>query len=123
MPEMVELSDPVTKPLPTQSSDEPKGAAVPEPRRARSRFWRELSGALAVGMAVLAAVVLVFQLLAWIRGMPGPGARMVIGHVAAACLVVGAQLFADRRTGWVAGLLLTGVAVIAGATLWLFWWA
>lgn len=121
MPEMVELSEPVTRPLPTRSAADAAARLEPEPRRAR--FWRELSGALAVGMAVLAAVVLVFQILAWIRGMPGPGARMVVGHLVTAGLVVGAQLFADRRTGWVAGVSLGGVAVVAGATLWLFWWA
>jgi hypothetical protein len=120
VPEMVELSEPVTRPLPTPSAAT-DAALEPEPRRAR--FWRELSGALAVGMAVLAGVVLVFQILAWIRDMSGPGGRMVIGHLVAAGLVVGAQLFADRRTGWAAGVALGGAAAVAAATLWLYWWA
>jgi hypothetical protein len=117
VPESAELT---TMPLPSPASPP---ASRPRPSRARSGFWRELSGALTVGMAVLAAVVLVFQLLAWLRGMPGPGLLMVLGHVLAAVLVVLAQQFADRRTGWVSALAVTGTALVAGATLWLFWWA
>lgn len=91
--------------------------------RHRGGPWRELSGALAVGMSVLAVVVVVFQVLAFIRDMPGPGALTVFGHIAAAALAVFVQRFADRHTGWAAALSVLGVVAVAGATLWLFWWA
>ena len=85
--------------------------------------WRELSGALAVGMSVLAVVVVVFQVLAWGRDTPGPGAWTVLGHVAAAALAVLVQRFADRLAGWPAVAAVLGVVAVSGVTLWLFWWA
>lgn len=88
----------------------------------RGGAWRELSGALAVGMSVLAVVVVVFQVLAFIRGVPGPGALTMFGHVGAAVLAVFVQRFADRLTGWAAALSVLGVVAVSGATLWLFWW-
>jgi hypothetical protein len=100
---------------------------VSEPEPARRPHlggpWRELSGALAVGMSVLAVVVVVFQVLAWARDMPGPGVWTVLGHLGAAVLAVVAQRFVDRRAGWVAALSVLGVVAVTGATLWLFWWA
>ncbi len=96
--------------------------AVSAPRH-RGGPWRELSGALAVGMSVLAVVVVVFQVLAFVRDMPGPGLWTVLGHVAAAVLAVFVQRFADRLTGWAAAVSVLGVVVVAGAALWLFWWA
>lgn len=94
----------------------------PAPRH-RGGPWRELSGALAVGMSVLAMVVVVFQVLAFIRHMPGPGALTVFGHIGAAALAVFVQRFADRLTGWAAALAVLGVVAVSSATLWLFWWA
>jgi hypothetical protein len=85
--------------------------------------WRELSGALAVGMSVLAVVVMVFQVLAWGRDMPGPGVWTVLGHVAAGALAVVVQRYADRLTGWAAAASVLGVVAVSGAALWLFWWA
>jgi hypothetical protein len=38
---------------------------------APSGFWREICGALAIGVAALAGVVLVLQVVAWFRGLPG----------------------------------------------------
>lgn len=93
------------------------------PRPGRGGPWRELSGALALGISVLAVVVMVFQVLAWVRDMPGPGIGMVAGHVAAAVLAVVAQRFADRGAGWVAAASTLAVAAVSGATLWFFWWA
>lgn len=89
----------------------------------RSGFWRELSGALAVGVAVLAAVVVVFQVLAWVGGVPGPGVPMVVGHLAAAGLMLTLQRFADRWDGWRSAATAAGVFLAAGTTLWVFWWA
>jgi hypothetical protein len=95
----------------------------PPVRAARGGFGRELAGALAVGLSVLAIVIVVFQVLAWVRGVPGPGATMVFGHLGAAVLAVLVQRVADKATGMVAGLAALGVVVITGATMWLLWWA
>jgi Mg/Co/Ni transporter MgtE len=94
----------------------------PAPAR-RSGFWRELSGALAVGIAVLAAVVVVFQILAWVGGMPGPGLSMVTGHLIAAALALVVQRSVDRWAGWRGAITVVGVLAVAGFTLWVFWWA
>ncbi|MDQ3788465.1 MAG: hypothetical protein M3422_14635 [Actinomycetota bacterium] len=98
----------------------PQSHAAP---RHRGGPWRELSGALAVGMSVLAVVVVVFQVLAFVRDMPGPGALTVFGHIVAAGLAVFVQRYADRLTGWAAALSVLGVVAVSGAALWLFWWA
>jgi hypothetical protein len=95
----------------------------PTPARHRGGPWRELSGALAVGMSVLAVVVIVFQVLAWGRDMPGPGMWTVVGHVVAAALAVLVQRFADRLAGWPAVAAVLGVVAVSGVTLWVFWWA
>jgi hypothetical protein len=97
-------------------------AAGTKPRH-RGGPWRELSGALAVGMSVLAVVVVVFQVLALVRDMPGPGVWTVLGHIAAATLAVFTQRFADRLAGWAAAASVLGVVAVSGAALWLFWWA
>jgi hypothetical protein len=101
-------------------STSPSPAQTP---RHRGGVWRELSGALAVGMSVLAVVVIVFQVLAWGGDMPGPGAWPIVGHLAAAALAVVVQRFADRLSGWAAALAVLGVVAVTGAALWLFWWA
>ena len=54
----------------------PRVPADPEPlapAEARSGFWRELTGALALGLCLLALVVLGVQVLDWTQGMPGAG--------------------------------------------------
>jgi ferric-dicitrate binding protein FerR (iron transport regulator) len=103
----------------------PDVAAEPEqaeqPRR--SGFWREASGALALGLVALAVVVLAFQVFAWVRGTPGPGIFTVVAHWGAAALAVLAQRIVDRSSGRRQALAVLTVAVAAGATLWLFWWA
>ena len=93
------------------------------PPRPRGGFGRELAGALAVGLSVLAVVIVVFQVLAWARGVPGPGSAMVLGHLGAALLAVLVQRVADRAAGAVARVAALGVVVITGATMWLLWWA
>jgi len=96
---------------------------VPATPRKRSGFWRESSGALALGLCVLAAVVLGFQVVAWLRGAPGPGPLPVVGHLVAAGLAVLAQWFADRRRDRVGTAAVVAVFVIGAVALWLFWWA
>ena len=98
----------------------PSGAAV---RPRRGGFARELAGALAVGLSVLAIVVLVFQVLAWIRDLPGPGATMVGGHLGAAVLAVVVQRVADKNTGVLSVLAAAAVVAITGVTMWLLWWS
>jgi hypothetical protein len=100
----------------------PSDSARREPAY-RGGLWRELSGALAVGMSVLAVVVIVFQVLAWGRDVPGPGAWTVFGHIAAAALAIVVQRFADRLTGWAAAASVLGVVAVSGVALWFFWWA
>jgi hypothetical protein len=112
----VDLSNATTVEMPLTPS------ALPAPDH-RGGLWRELSGALAVGMSVLAVVVIVFQLLAWVRDVPGPGPWIVAGHVAAAALAVLVQRFADRLTGWPAAASVLGVVAVSSTALWLFWWA
>lgn len=92
-------------------------------RPARGGFGREVAGALAVGLSVLAVVIVVFQVLAWVRNMPGPGTAMVLGHLGAAVLAVLVQRVADRATGTVAAAAALGVVAITGVTMWLLWWA
>jgi hypothetical protein len=89
----------------------------------RPRFWAEVSGALAVGLSALAAVVVAFQILSWARGMPGPGLLTVAGHLGAAALAVLVQRFADRTGGRQGALAVLGVLVVTCVTLWFFWWA
>ncbi len=114
-----------TVPLST-SGDTTVALAVGSPgaatRRRRGGFARELAGALAVGLSVLAIVVLVFQVLAWVRGMPGPGATMVGGHLGAAVLAVLVQRVADKSSGVLSVLAALAVVAITGVTMWLLWW-
>jgi hypothetical protein len=98
-------------------------AEPPRERPRRGGFGRELAGALAVGLSVLAIVVVVFQVLAWIRGVPGPGATMVGGHLGAAVLAVLVQRVADKNEGVLAGLAALAVVAITGVTMWLLWWS
>ncbi|SES44001.1 hypothetical protein SAMN04487818_11484 [Actinokineospora terrae] len=102
----------------------PDDATVELPRtRARSGFWRETSGALAIGLAGLAVVVLALQVIAWVRGLPGPGIAVLLGHFATAAAALLAQHFADRKTGPQAALSILIVAIATGTAIWFFWWA
>jgi hypothetical protein len=108
--------------LPTDPS--PPGPPPPAvPGRARSGFWAELSGALALGLGALAAAVLVFQLIAYAQGIPGPGLLTVGGHILAAAVALVVQRFADRLHGWPKAAAVLGVAVVGAVVLWVFWWA
>lgn len=93
----------------------------PEPRLAR--LWRGVSGALAVGLVLLALAMIGVQVYAGTHDLPGPGLDVVIGHVAAAAAAVVAQVVADRRRGWAVAVCGLVVVLLAAATLWFFWWA
>ncbi|WP_181320286.1 hypothetical protein [Saccharothrix carnea] len=93
----------------------------PEPRLAR--LWRGVSGALAVGLVLLALAMIGVQVYAGTRDLPGPGFDVVVGHVVAAAAAVVAQVVADRRRGWVVALCGLAVVLLVASTLWFFWWA
>ena len=87
-------------------------------------FWltalRAVSGTLAAGLVVLAAVVGAAAVLAGDR--PGPGAGAVIGHAAVAVSAVALQVLADRRRGPTAVIAAVAVFPLAAAALWFWWW-
>ncbi len=93
------------------------------PESRLTRLWRGVSGALAVGLALLALAMIGVQVYAGTRDLPGPGLDVVAGHVVAAAAAVVAQVAADRRRGWVVAVCGLLVVVLAAATLWFFWWA
>lgn len=86
-------------------------------------FWRELSGALAAGVVVLASVVLVLQAVSWAEDVPGLGVWVLVGHVAGAVVAVVLQRQVDRRDGRSSLLAGVGLGVVVAAVLVLFWWA
>ena len=93
----------------------------PEPRLAR--LWRGVSGALAVGLVLLALAMIGVQVYAGDQDLPGPGLGVVAGHVGAAVAAVVAQVVADRRKGWVVAVCGLLVVLLTAVTLWFFWWA
>ncbi|WP_410656224.1 hypothetical protein [Amycolatopsis sp. lyj-112] len=110
-----------TTPLPV---GEPSASSVPSvPDTRRGRLWRGLTGSLAAGMVVLAAIVLVIAVICLFTGAPGPGSLMLIGHPVAAVLAMLAQRVADGRSGRVAGFAGLGVVVSVTAALSIFWWS
>jgi NADH:ubiquinone oxidoreductase subunit 6 (subunit J) len=93
----------------------------PEPRLAR--VWRGVSGALAVGLVLLAVAMIGVQVYAGGHDLPGPGLDVVSWHVGAAVAAVVAQVVADRRKGWVVAVCGLAVVLLVASTLWFFWWA
>ncbi|MFD9704926.1 hypothetical protein [Lentzea sp. NPDC059081] len=102
-------------------------AAVEEKAAKRpSRIYgvlRAVSGVLAVGLVLLALGNIGVQFYANSRDLPGPGTLSVVAHVVAALAAVGGQIVADRYADWRAPVSSFGVLVVAGVTLWVFWWA
>jgi hypothetical protein len=88
----------------------------------RSGFWRELCGALTAGVVILAAVVLVLEVLSWTRGLPGLGVVVLVGHLVGAVLAILLQRQLDRRSGRPARLAGLGLGAVVVAMLVLFWW-
>ncbi|MEU7528811.1 hypothetical protein AB0A74_23975 [Saccharothrix sp. NPDC042600] len=87
------------------------------------RVWRGISGAVAVGLVLLALALLGVQVYAGTRDLPGPGVDMVIGHVVAGAVAVVGQVVADRARRWVAVGAGVGVLVVGAVVLWVYWWA
>jgi uncharacterized membrane protein YpjA len=78
------------------------------------RLLRGFSGLLAGGLVALAVLLLVAAIVAQQRAVPGPGAVMVAGHVAAAVAAVLVQRRADRARGPAAvGAAIAVVALTA----------
>ncbi|CAM4132942.1 hypothetical protein KIPE111705_42150 [Kibdelosporangium persicum] len=113
------ISEQATEELSTQDS---AAVAEEEPRRRKGRFWRELTGALAAGLVVLALAVLVLQIISWANGVPGLGVVELIGHIVGAGVAVYAQRVIDRRPGRPALLAGFGLAATVVLVLVLFWW-
>lgn len=82
-----------------------------------------MSGVLAVGMVLLALGNIGVQFYANSRDLPGPGTLSVTAHVVAAVLAIAGQIVADRYADWKAPVASLAVLVVAGTTLWTFWWA
>ncbi len=105
--------------VPQERTDQP---SEEQPKRRKGRFWRELAGALAAGLTVLALVVLVLQIISWSNGVPGLGVVELIGHIVAAGLALYAQRTIDRRPGRPALIAGLGIGVLVVLVLVLFWW-
>lgn len=84
---------------------------------------RGIAGTLAVGLLVLAAVLIVVQLMASDLRVHGPGVGPIVAHLVAGLLALVGAVVADRGRGVVAGLAVLGVVVVTGVVLWLYWWA
>ncbi|WP_245677932.1 hypothetical protein [Nocardia acidivorans] len=81
-----------------------------------------MSGIVAGGTVVLVATVVGAAIMGARRDFPGPGVADVAWHIGAGLLVVGAQVFADRRQGIASLFGCAVVFVIAGSLLWAQWW-
>ncbi|MCE7008413.1 hypothetical protein LWC34_37210 [Kibdelosporangium philippinense] len=92
------------------------------PKRRKGRFWRELTGALAAGLVVLAVAIFVLQIISWSKGVPGLGVVELIGHIVAAGLAIYAQRTVNRSSGRPAMIAGLGIGVITLLVLVLFWW-
>lgn len=106
-------------------------SAAPRTRQAvtgpRSMSWagsalRGLSGTLAAGVAVLAIVLIGFQIWASSGGLVGPGLPDVISQSLVAVLAIGLQRYADRTPGGRgAGAASGAIAAVLGS-VWFWWW-
>jgi hypothetical protein len=86
------------------------------------RVLRATGGALCAGLAVLAVVLIAVWLLAISHDDPGPRARLLVGHLAAAAVAVALQRVADRRPDRLGRLASAGVLLLTGTVVALFWW-
>jgi hypothetical protein len=80
------------------------------------------SGLLAGGLVALAVALVVVEVVARQRAMPGPGTLTIAGHVAAAVAAVLIQRRADHAGGVVAAgaaLAVVALSVVVLAVQWL----
>lgn len=88
-----------------------------------TRVLRGLSGVVSGGVVALTAVVLGAAYLASDRDFPGPGAESIAAHVLASVLVVGLQVYSDRRRAGASFAASTAVLVVTALLLWTQWWS
>lgn len=89
---------------------------------AGSNRFAGLTGTLTAGLVVLAVLVLAAQVWGWLNGHPGPGAGVVVGHVAAAAVALAAQRVADRERSARAAACQVLIGLLVLGVLTLFWW-
>ncbi|MPY83299.1 MAG: hypothetical protein GEV00_08235 [Actinophytocola sp.] len=93
----------------------------PSRRDAVARFWRDVAGAVAAGLTLLAAGLFGVLMFAHELGVQGPGAQVAAGHAAAAMFAIAFAILADRTRGRPAVVGVIAVFVITAATLWWYW--
>ncbi|RJO80358.1 hypothetical protein D5S18_00060 [Nocardia panacis] len=86
------------------------------------RALRALSGVVAAGTVVLAAVVTGSAVIGARDGFPGPGTTAVLWHLIVGAIVIAAQIYSDRRRGFAAFSGSMVVLLAAGILLWTQWW-
>ncbi len=104
-----------------RSAGETNPESENEPKKARGRWWRGLTGSLAAGLVVLAVGVYGVAGVCLFTGAPGPGAVLLAGHPVAAALALTAQRVADRRTGLPAAGAGLAVVLFTISALTMFW--
>ncbi|GAA2811434.1 hypothetical protein [Saccharopolyspora taberi] len=95
--------------------------AISRPTRSGTAA-RGLSGALAVGLLILALGLIGVQYWATNSGQEGPGIGVVIGHLVSAAVALVLQALADRRRDLTGGLATIGVYAVVLWALWFWWW-
>lgn len=86
------------------------------------KVLRAVSGVVAGGLVMLTLVLFGAAFMGDRRGFPGPGAEMLAWHTGLSMVAVIAQIFADRRRGFVAFFGSVVVFVAAGYLLVTQWW-
>lgn len=120
------MGDAVDVTGPTERLPSAEETTVELPRQATrpGGLWRDLTGAIAIGLCGLAVAVLGLQIFAWTQpDVPGPGVVVLLGHFGAAIAAVVAQRQADRTRGTQAALAMLLVGIACGLAIWYFWWA
>lgn len=110
---------------PVAPVSEPDAGEANPPRR-RVRWWRGITGSLAMGLAALAVFVGGAEAVATTASDSagsGPGVTSVLLHAVAALAALGTQWVADRRRGLVAGSAGVVVVGIVAAVLWFLWYS
>lgn len=86
------------------------------------RLLRGLSGALAAGLVVLAALLAAAHWLSGPDTVPGPSTGLLVRHGVGAALAVTLQWVADRSRGRRATIAALAVVAVVVSVLWTSWW-
>lgn len=92
-------------------------------RRGGGGPLRGLAGALAIGLLLVAAVLVAVEALAPRLEVRGPGPMAIVGHLVAGGLALGAAWVADHGRPVVAALGVLAAVGLTAVVLWVFWWA